>query len=141
MFTANEREIMGLYGKYEVKNKNKVLSKLFWFLITPLLTKKLLLLLLVKYIYFLIPLYLYIFTFKLFTLLSYVSYKLRVVYRRTTLFGLMESLSLCREAFSETTQRLKSIQATMVKLLEWQYTIQIYRDTKEVPTSDTYMYK
>lgn len=53
----------------------------------------------------------------------------------------MESLSLCREAFSETTQRLKSIQATMVKLLEWQYTIQIYRDTKEVPTSDTYMYK
>lgn len=29
MFIVDEREIMGLYGKYEVKNKNKVLLKLF----------------------------------------------------------------------------------------------------------------
>lgn len=69
---------------------------------------------------------------------SHVCSKLRVIYRRTTLFGLMESLSLCREAFSETLQMLKSIQAPMIKLLEWQYTIQIYRDTKEVPTSDAH---
>lgn len=63
MFTANEREIMGLYGKYEVKIKIKYFVKIVLIFNNSIIDQKIIVIVIGEiYIYFnsTLPVYIYL---------------------------------------------------------------------------------